>query len=564
MLGVSKLTLRNWDNKGILKAVRMGSRGDRRYRKTDVERFLKPVDQGIEINKNEFEDFLKKEMWTEEAPGLPLTLERAVDKMVDIDKYFKPGITHCVFYYFSGMLKQYLSVNECIEACKGQIEALHTYPQEVRSFFAECKKQFQSLESVVARLNFLDFSKLSNAQLQSEFQTFDEALATFWSVTLVVEPFAPFIDIHYLPKFEKEVGDTKKAREAFYFLSLPSKLSFISQEHRDLLQIVTRYLRSKTLQSDLAKMPDADFLAHISIEQPDLLEALLKHQRQYFWVQNSYGQTQVLSIQSFLGFIRDMLKEQSISELEKELKTLINVDGMRRDQELLEEKLHLSESTRKELEFLREVVWIKDERKKHVLKMLHVMYLFMQQYAKRSDLPQDLIGLAKIEELSKFLSKELGRGVLEGRANALVHVSQKGGRSSYIAGNEAILIRDKINAHPEEEGKDTIHGTIACKGKDQIVQGTVKIVLDPRNEDIGPDDILVTSMTRPDFMPLMRKAKAVITDEGGITCHAAIVSREMNKPCIIGTRRATRVLKNGERIEMRMNHGLIKPLVLSK
>jgi phosphohistidine swiveling domain-containing protein len=78
----------------------------------------------------------------------------------------------------------------------------------------------------------------------------------------------------------------------------------------------------------------------------------------------------------------------------------------------------------------------------------------------------------------------------------------------------------------------------------------VKVILDPKNQNISEDEILVASMTRPEFLPLMKKAKAFITNEGGITCHAAIVSREMNKPCIIGTKNATQIIKDGDLIEV--------------
>jgi pyruvate,water dikinase len=73
-------------------------------------------------------------------------------------------------------------------------------------------------------------------------------------------------------------------------------------------------------------------------------------------------------------------------------------------------------------------------------------------------------------------------------------------------------------------------------------------------------DILVTSMTRPEFVPLMRRATGIVTNEGGITCHAAIVSRELGKPCLIGTRRATEVIKEGDLIEVRAHHGTVRIL----
>ena len=71
------------------------------------------------------------------------------------------------------------------------------------------------------------------------------------------------------------------------------------------------------------------------------------------------------------------------------------------------------------------------------------------------------------------------------------------------------------------------------------------------------DDILVTSMTRPEFVPIMKMAAGIVTDEGGLTCHAAIVSRELGIPCIVGTQIATRSLKDGDRVEVNANHGLI-------
>ena len=69
-------------------------------------------------------------------------------------------------------------------------------------------------------------------------------------------------------------------------------------------------------------------------------------------------------------------------------------------------------------------------------------------------------------------------------------------------------------------------------------------------------------MTMPAFMPAMRKAIVFVTDEGGITCHAAIMARELHKPCIIGTKIATKVLNNGDEVEVDANNGVVR--ILSK
>jgi phosphohistidine swiveling domain-containing protein len=104
----------------------------------------------------------------------------------------------------------------------------------------------------------------------------------------------------------------------------------------------------------------------------------------------------------------------------------------------------------------------------------------------------------------------------------------------------------------------TIRGNSAFAGK---VRGKVKIVL--TSDDISKvkqGDILVAIMTFPHFVPAMEVAKAFVTDEGGILCHAAIIAREMSKPCIIGTKIATKVLKDGDLVEVDANKGIIKKI----
>jgi phosphohistidine swiveling domain-containing protein len=107
-----------------------------------------------------------------------------------------------------------------------------------------------------------------------------------------------------------------------------------------------------------------------------------------------------------------------------------------------------------------------------------------------------------------------------------------------------------------EDIKKEVKGFSASKGK---VIGTVKVVLSTKDFcKVNPGDILVTTMTSVDFVPVMERAAAFVTNEGGITSHAAIVAREMNKPCIIGTKIATQVLKDGDVVEVNADKGTVK------
>lgn len=103
---------------------------------------------------------------------------------------------------------------------------------------------------------------------------------------------------------------------------------------------------------------------------------------------------------------------------------------------------------------------------------------------------------------------------------------------------------------------DTIKGSVAYKGK---VKGTVRIILDPTKADhFQRGDILVTGMTRPEYLPIMHKAAAFVTDAGGILSHAAITARELKKPCVIGTQIASKVLKDGDVVEVDADNGIVK------
>lgn len=103
-----------------------------------------------------------------------------------------------------------------------------------------------------------------------------------------------------------------------------------------------------------------------------------------------------------------------------------------------------------------------------------------------------------------------------------------------------------------------LKGMIAYGGK---VAGAVKIVLVKTDvPKVEEGDILVSSATNPDLILAMKKAAAFVTDFGGIISHAAIVSREMKKPCVVGTKIATKVLRDGDRVEVDAERGVVKIL----
>jgi phosphoenolpyruvate synthase/pyruvate phosphate dikinase len=134
------------------------------------------------------------------------------------------------------------------------------------------------------------------------------------------------------------------------------------------------------------------------------------------------------------------------------------------------------------------------------------------------------------------------------------------GKEKYLSGDNALREVARLELFKEIDSSvgavDEFSGQVAFKGK-----VTGKVVLVSKREDMAKfkdGEIIVSPMTEPGYIPIMKKASAFITNEGGLLCHAAIVAREMKKPCIIGTKIATKVLKDGMTVEVDANTGLVK------
>lgn len=137
----------------------------------------------------------------------------------------------------------------------------------------------------------------------------------------------------------------------------------------------------------------------------------------------------------------------------------------------------------------------------------------------------------------------------------------------YIPGlaSETITLKQFAETHPEYEfifdevdanlARAGLKGMVAFKG---VAAGVVQII--KRKEDVAgfvEGNILLSPMTTPHYLPAMHKAAAFVTDEGGITCHAAIIARELKKPCLTGTKIATKIFKNGDRVVVDCDAGTI-------
>jgi len=225
------------------------------------------------------------------------------------------------------------------------------------------------------------------------------------------------------------------------------------------------------------------------------------------------------------------------------------------------EKAELNREAIEKFQMIKELAYIKDVRDDFRRQGVFFIQKLFTEFGKRMDLELKEVAYLTEKEIIKFL---------EGEKIDLNKAKKKQeGFMMYIKDDEIICVDHNINdeikklGFTEEEEKITeIKGMPACKGK---ARGIVKIVRTVHDIlKIKKGDILVAVTTHPDYVPAMQKAAAIVTDEGGMLSHAAIVSRELGIPCIVGTKKATKVLQHGTEVEVDAEKGIVKILKNSK
>ncbi|MFH1159548.1 MAG: PEP-utilizing enzyme [bacterium] len=272
----------------------------------------------------------------------------------------------------------------------------------------------------------------------------------------------------------------------------------------------------------------------------DLEVALKRHWQKYSYL----GSRDLFSAGYSPDFFRSSLHERNLDEM-----------GITHERD---SGFQFTASEQKTVNLLKEFVWFRNYRTEKFFEAL----FFLEPLWKKLSLSYKL----GEHDLFYYLLNEVSILFTHGDRVAVEELeTRKKGSALLLDDNKFFLLtgdllkqKEVALQSAEEESSREIKGMIVCRGK---VRGKVTILHnDSELEKVNEGDILVTSMTTPDYIPAMRKAAAFVTDEGGVTCHAAIVARELKKPCIVGTKKATQLLKDGDLVEVDADMGYVRIL----
>lgn len=341
---------------------------------------------------------------------------------------------------------------------------------------------------------------------------------------------------------------------AYSALTTPEKLVWIQEEEEDLLKILMLVQEDYSLASFLCSDHQWDSIQTLN---DDLRIAINTHTQKYFWIR--YEQEgEILDSEHFYNSLVQMLAEGI------DAKSALSIVHKRRRRvlsqfEVANASLVLSTRDAHLLNVARQLVYWKLHLREVKIRFYCCADSIMDEAAQRLGLNRYQVRHLTVEELISAL-----RGVIHINSASLdqrikycvFHFTADG--TKVFEGQQAREAFGVVKDEAVPIDVVEVSGTCAYPG---MARGLVKQVLCVEDADnFHRGNVLVAYMTDVGVVPAMRKASAIVTDVGGVTCHASIIAREFGIPCVIGTKTATKALLDGYEVDVNAGAGIVKIL----
>ncbi|MFA6322510.1 MAG: PEP-utilizing enzyme [Candidatus Buchananbacteria bacterium] len=407
-------------------------------------------------------------------------------------------------------------------------------PRFIKSFHQQAQEELENiLEDTQKIFGDKNFSKLSNNELLKIYEDFvlpnvEQFYIRMWMVFNIGEPLANTVKKRLTKYISPEKVDG-------YLLTLSSPLlpNDVLNERSDLLKIAAQKdkLTAGRLKTKIKKHT-----------------AKYQHIPMFDFDHDPYNEKH---------FFDEFLK---IINPQKELRELKELFASRKkDFNKILNNLKLDKQFIYLLKFLKENVYLRDYRDMIRQKLNLELRSFYLEIGKRLALSIDEVATLTNKEIIFCLSKNVKFSKQEVQKRELSYLLiQKGNKYKIYSGQDAISRANKELKFEKIKKVKVVKGIVGSSGR---ARGRAKIVYTNKDlHKVKKGDVLVSTMTRQDFVVAIRKSVALVTDEGSVTAHAAIIARELKIPCIVAAKIATKVFKDGDLLEVDAYNGIVTKL----
>lgn len=425
------------------------------------------------------------------------------------------------------------------------------------------KNNFEKLEHNVYKES-AELHRLSDATVSKNIKTTPDAELARKAVALsnllrscigwgLLPPLIDFAGEHIskaaLNAIEAQVknnGLTTHPSEYFVTLTTPAEDTLTRQEERSILDLAHAY--------HLHKVPVEMTLDELQKTFSKLHQQTRRHAEQFVWTYFGYCGP-ALTIEATFKKAKSLSVKSDLDVQRR--KQAASLEHLRQKQQRFELDLKLDAEGAWAVHMARKSVHLKSIRKDAMVHCAYALDALIREVAKRTGMPLRLLRAAKSNEMEAVLDGTLKADTLRQRNEHLVYLNSENSTELLMGKAAQTFARQQFKERNVPKEKQ-ITGQCAQPGK---AAGTARIIDKAEHmHKMNDGDILVSIATVPEIVPAMKKAAAIVTEIGGITSHAAIVSRELGVPCVIGTKVATKWLKDGDRIEVDATNGVVRKL----
>lgn len=399
------------------------------------------------------------------------------------------------------------------------------------------------------------FDKLLNKELAREFNKFislvKKDIALGYAVIPIDDVLEEFIYQAILKRGEVIRNLSREVLVAK--LTPPKGKAFMIQEEEDLLKIAIAIKQNSVDYKIFIQNKPREIISKLKKINSKLLNKIKKHQESFAWMRLNSWKGTSFSVYFYIKRIQSILSDDPAKKLEE-------IQQKRRHTEkeiILLFALIKDKGIATTIDIIRDFIDAKMRNWDAVaISGFRVRPMF-NEISRRLNI--------SLNDFYDFSPDEIIRALRDKKPLPKIKIKDREKRRILLkfrdkiydfSGHGATTLRQQFALNTFQKRVKIIKGQVAFPGK---VKGKARIVMNiGETGKIKKGDVLVCPMTNPDYMHAIHKAVAIITDEGGILCHAAIVSRELKIPCIIGTKFATKVLKDGDLVDVDADKGIVK------
>lgn len=486
---------------------------------------------------DEFPVYLKKTV-----PGFKFNDFLAVfENGVNIGCYFKVDeLRHLIDESLS------IIINDAV-----RIQKIH---REAIKFNDELFRFVKKHENIrLEELKKPDIIKLFNETIKYVQPAHGHAVVTTWFVDSDGEDLS-----RYLMNFLKvRISDLKLSislPEAFSLLTTPLKKSLVQNEEIEFYEVL-KSIRSDIKAKKIFMQEDVNkILSDLKNINPVIRNKTARHYKKWLWMPYAYTGP-AYDLEYYLSLWSSLVRQAVRPQFElKKIKSESLSTASHREQMI--KLLKLSKKEKELFDLVAEIVWLKNYRKEVSFYAYFFLGKIMKELARRAGLSMNQMNQIMHFEMKYFDKIDVGE-LNERHKFSIMYL--KDAKITITTGEKAKKYLEKQKFElVKKNNTGILTGTTAFAG---TAKGVVKIVNHPEEmAKLNVGDIMVAHTTFPSLVPAMKKAGAIVTDDGGVTCHAAIVARELKKPCVVGTKTATKDLKDGDNVLVDANTGIVKKI----